>query len=82
MGKFQNTVTTPRGARIKSTGLVSIGLVCGFLLSYGWAAMTPPTEHKGLKVEKLGFVPEESMAAQVGLKGYILLLRRITINPG
>jgi quercetin dioxygenase-like cupin family protein len=44
--------------------------------------MAPPTEHKDLKVEQLGFVPGESMAAQVGLKGYKLLLRRITINPG
>lgn len=82
MGKFQNTVNAPRRARMKSTGLVCIGLVCGFLVSYGWATMTPPTEHKGLEVKKLGFVPEESMSAQVGLKGYILLLRKITINPG
>lgn len=48
----------------------------------GIAQSAPPTEHKGLKVEKLGFVSEESMFAQVGLKGHILLLRRITINPG
>ena len=81
-GKFQNTAKAPRQARIKSTGLVSIGLVCGFLVSYGWAAMMPPTEHKGLEVKKLGFVAEESMSAQVGLKGHILLLRKITINPG
>ncbi len=82
MGKFQNTGNAPREARIRSTGLVSIGLMCGFLLSYAWAAMTPPTEHKGLVVEKLGFVPEASMSAQVGLKGHILLLRKITIKPG
>jgi len=82
MGKFQNTGNAPRRARMKSTGLVCIGLVCGFLVSYGWATMTPPTEHKGLEVKKLGFVPEESMSAQVGLKGYILLLRKITINRG
>ena len=42
----------------------------------------PPIEHKGLEVEVLGFVPQESMSAQVGLKGYKLLLRKITINPG
>ncbi len=69
-------------AGIKATGLVGIGLTCGLLMSYGWAAMTPPSEHIGLKVEKLGFVPEDSMMAQVGLKGHILLLRRITIEPG
>ena len=82
MGTFKNTVKAPREARIKSMGLISIGLICGFLGSYGWVAMAPPTEHKDLKVEQLGFVPGESMAAQVGLKGYKLLLRRITINPG
>jgi quercetin dioxygenase-like cupin family protein len=62
--------------------LVSIGLVSGLLVSYGWAAVAHPTEHIGLEVEKLGFVSEESMSAQVGLKGHILLLRKITINPG
>ena len=82
MSTFKGTVNASRQARIKSIGLISIGLICGFLGSYGWAALAPPTEHKGLKVEKLGFVPEDSMSAQVGLKGHILLLRRITINPG
>ena len=82
MDTFKKTLNMPRGTRIKSTGLVSIGLICGFLVSHGWAAMAPPTEHKGLEVEVLGFVPEDSMSAQVGLKGYKLLLRRITINPG
>jgi len=69
MGTFKKTLNELRRTRIKSTGLVSIGLICGFLVSSGWTAMAPPTEHKGLKVEKLGFVPEESMLAQVGLKG-------------
>ena len=41
-----------------------------------------PTEHKGLAVEQLGVVPAESMGRQVGLDGHILLLRRITIEPG
>lgn len=82
MEKFQNAINVLHQPNIRSIGLLAIGVVLGFLVSYGWAAMTPPTEHKGLQVEKLGFVPEESMMAQVGLKGHILLLRRITINPG
>jgi quercetin dioxygenase-like cupin family protein len=82
MIKFEDIITVPRGAKIKSMRLVSVGLVCGFLVSYGWAAIAPPTEHKGLEVEVLGSVPEDSMVAQVGLKGYKLLLRKITINPG
>lgn len=64
------------------SALVTAGLVSGLLISYGWAAATAPAEHKGLEVEELGFVPEASVAAQVGLKGHRLLLRRITINPG
>jgi quercetin dioxygenase-like cupin family protein len=82
MDTFKNIVNEPRDVRIKSTGLIAIGLIGGILFSYGWAAMSPPAEHKGLEVEVLGFVPEDSMSAQVGLKGYKLLLRKITINPG
>ena len=82
MGKFTKNIDLPRAVKIKPTGLVFIGLIGGLLISYGWAAMAPPTEHKGLEVEVLGFVPGESMSAQVGLKGYKLLLRKITINPG
>ena len=58
------------------------GLTFGLIGGRGLAQVAPPTEHKGLEVETLGFVPAESMAAQVGLDGHILLLRRITINPG
>ena len=60
----------------------AIGLAVGVFGGQGLAEVQPPTEHKGLEVEKLGFVPADSMAAQVGLDGHILLLRRITINPG
>jgi len=82
MESIKNFMRSPFLTKIKSSGLVSIGLICGFLGSYSWAAMAPPTEHKGLQVETLGFVPAESMSAQVGLSGHILLLRRITINAG
>ena len=58
------------------------GLALGLAGGQGLAQVAPPAEHKGLKVEQLGFVPEDSMAAQVGLNGHILLLRRITIEPG
>ncbi len=58
------------------------GLVLGALAGHGLAQTAPPSEHQGLAVETLGFVPADSMAAQVGLDGHILLLRRITIDPG
>ena len=68
--------------RSKSAGLVAAGFLAGSLISYGWAAVSAPTEHAGLKVEKLGVVPTESVKSQVGLDGKVLLLRRITIEPG
>ena len=58
------------------------GLTLGVIAGQGLAQGEPPTEHKGLELEELGFVPAESMSAQVGLDGHKLLLRRITINPG
>jgi quercetin dioxygenase-like cupin family protein len=61
---------------------MATGLILGVIAGQGLAQTAPPTEHKDLEVEKLGFVPADSMSAQVGLDGYILLLRRITINPG
>ena len=61
---------------------IAIGLVFGVMAGQGLAQGEPPSEHKGLEVETLGFVPADSMSAQVGLDDHILLLRRITINPG
>jgi quercetin dioxygenase-like cupin family protein len=79
---YVKRVKNRSGTGIKSTGLIFAGLICGLLISYAWAAEVPPSEHKGLQAELLGFVPEESIVEQVGLKGYKLLLRRITVNPG
>lgn len=88
--EFQNEVTMTNQF-MHRPGLVfgvsvalalGIGVILGGSMSVGIAAMSPPNEHKGLEVETLGSVPAESMAAQVGLDNHILLLRRITINPG
>ncbi len=61
---------------------IIIGILIGVVAGASFARMAAPTEHMGLEIEELGFVPAESVSAQVGLKGYKLLLRRITINPG
>jgi len=81
MAKSNPNTDAPAGA-LKSIVLLVTGLACGLLMSYGWANMPFPTEHKALKVDVLGLVPEGSMSAQLGLNGHKLLLRRITINPG
>ena len=71
-------------ARFISTVALSavIGIALGAVGSRGLAQMAAPTEHIGLTVETLGKISEESIKAQVGLEGHILLLRAITIAPG
>lgn len=61
---------------------VVVGVVLGAAGGRGLAEMAAPTEHKGLAVEALGVIPEESMQKQIGLSGYKLQLREITIEPG
>jgi len=67
---------------VKNMLSVAIGIFLGIAGVQAFATTNAPSEHKGLKVEKLGFVPADSMGVQVGLDDHILLLRRITINPG
>ena len=70
------------GTKRGPAGCIFLGLVCGVLASYVWASVSPPTEHRGIKAETLGKVAPHSVSAQVGVEGYQLLLRRITIDPG
>lgn len=50
--------------------------------SAGTDGQAPPTEHKGLGVTALGVLPESSLKAQIGLSGYKLQLREVSIAPG
>jgi quercetin dioxygenase-like cupin family protein len=81
---MQRTLSGPMGIRLLSIVAVSaaIGIVLGALGSRGLAETTVPSEHKGLKVEALGVIPEQSMEKQIGLTGHKLQLRAITIEPG
>ena len=56
--------------RIISTVAISaaIGIALGAVGSRSLAQMAAPTEHKGLTVETLGVISEDSMKAQVGLE--------------
>ena len=60
----------------------AIGVALGVIGSRSLAQVAAPTEHKGLQVEALGVVSEDSMEKQIGLTGYKLQLREITIEPG
>jgi quercetin dioxygenase-like cupin family protein len=77
----------PKKRIVNRTGLLAAccmvsGLAIGAIGTQGLAQVVPPSEHKGLNVETLGVISEESMKATVGLEGHILLLRAITIEPG
>ncbi|WP_085805958.1 cupin domain-containing protein [Roseovarius albus] len=58
--------------------MTCFGLVAGFAL----AQVDPPTEHKSLSLEKLGVIEEDMLQRQIGLGGYFMQLRAITIMPG
>lgn len=60
----------------------TMGLMLGVAGHSSFAEIAAPTEHKGLEVSALGMVDEASMTAQIGLSGYVLQLREITIEPG
>ena len=69
--------------RVAITCLCSgLGLALGFSIGNSLAEMAAPTEHKGVSVKALGTVSEESLKAQIGLEGYILQMRAVTVEPG
>jgi len=59
-----------------------LGLALGFAGGSSLAQMAAPTEHKGVSVKALGTVSEESLKAQIGLEGYFLQMRAVTVEAG
>jgi quercetin dioxygenase-like cupin family protein len=59
-----------------------LGAAIGVMASQGQAKMEPPSKHKGVGVKSLGVLPESSIKAQVGLDGYVLQMREISLEPG
>lgn len=82
MSKGLNSIcfiaVSPKSLAVALVSFASVAFVGGGAKSDGHS----PTEHKGLEVEQLAVVPEESMARQLDVDGRILLARRITIMPG
>lgn len=81
---MQRTRTWNRRFGIIMAASVSaiFGIVLGVVGSRSMAEMAIPTEHKGLQVSSAGAISNASMKAQIGLNGYKLQLREITIEPG
>ncbi len=61
-------------------GVLSTGLVIGF--ANGSSHRQPPAEHEGVSVVALGQLNESSLKIQIGLSGYEMKLREITVAPG
>ena len=80
---MQRSNVGPWRFRLVSTIALSaaFGVALGVLGSRSLAQVAAPTEHKGLQMEALGVVSEDSMEKQIGLTGYKLQLREITIEP-
>ena len=68
--------------RLSLVSALAVAAALGGAGGHSLANMAVPSEHKGLKVSALGTIPETSMDAQIGLTGYKLQLRAITIAPG
>lgn len=76
-----------KGRRIHASGgllaLTGItGTLLGLFAGAGLANRAVPTEHAGLAVSTLGVVEADSMNRQLGLSGYRLQMREISIEPG
>jgi quercetin dioxygenase-like cupin family protein len=68
----------------KTIAIMTVLLGIAATLSYQavQAERVPPTEHKGVSVKSLGAISESSLKSQIGLTGYKMQLREITLNPG
>jgi len=71
----------PRTVMLALAALVA-GLLAGMFISDGQARTEPPTEHKGVSVASLGVLSGTSIKRQIGLDGYVLQMREITLAPG
>jgi len=65
-----------------AAGALALGLTAVLSYQAALAQRQPPTEHKGVSVASLGVISEASMSAQIGLDGYRMQLREITVAPG
>ncbi len=68
--------------RTLAPALLCFALAVIFSYQAVQAQRQPPTKHEGVSVAGLGVISESSMSAQIGLQGYKMQLREITLAPG
>ena len=60
--------------------VLCVGLFIGY--AQGQTQKQPPAEHQGVSVVELGVLPQSSLKAQIGVSGFQLELREVTVEPG
>ena len=72
-----------KGAQIAPrAALLIAGIGVGFFGNAILAAASGPKEHKGIKVGMLQELPASTLKATIGLEGYTLRMRSVSIMPG
>ncbi len=74
--------TNPLARKLVSGAIGLLGVALFTAYHSAQAQRDPPTEHKGVGVSNLGVIQESSLTSQIGLSGYIMQLREITLEPG
>jgi len=75
----QKTHTYKTGALIT---VVVLSIFIGAVGSRVLAQMSGPTDMKGVSVTELGIIDEESLKSQLGIEGFILRMRSVTVEAG
>ena len=60
--------------------ILSLGLALG--LAYGQTKRQAPEKHEGVSVVPLGDLKPSSLKIQLGLEGYRMQMREVTVAPG
>lgn len=63
-------------------GATILGILVGSIGGHALAQIKGPTDMKGVSVMELGIINEESLKAQLGIEGFILRMRAVTVEPG
>ena len=73
-------ITTKKRALFINLAVLSLGLALG--LAHGQTKRQPPEKHEGVSVVALGELKPSSLKIQLGLEGYRMQMREVTVAPG
>ena len=62
--------------------VVVVSTIIGAIGGQVLAQMKGPTDMKGVTVTELGIIDDDSLSAQIGIEGFILRMRAVTVEPG